>query len=159
MERKRLRLRIIAFDLGRNFAYAHNITNGSPKAVHKVLPGETRAHRFGALTTWLEEIFAGLPELDAVVYETPFARGRDATRSLWGYAGIIEARASLARLPVVDVAVPTIKKFAALHGKASKNDMLAAARTFGYEGDDEHEADAVCLLKYAEANLERGGQS
>jgi hypothetical protein len=35
--------------------------------------------------------------------------------------------------------------------------MIKAAQKFGYAGGNEHEADAVCLLHYAIANLERGG--
>lgn len=148
-------MKVIAFDLGKNFAWAHRpgrkIVTG-----HITVEGQ-RAHRQGALQVELEKLLTGLAfDLDAVVYETPFARGRDATRSLWGIAGIIEACATNAGLPVVDVAVPTIKKHATGHGKASKEEMIAAARKMGYKGKNEHEADAACLLHYAEANLERG---
>jgi Holliday junction resolvasome RuvABC endonuclease subunit len=146
-------LNIIAFDLGRNFAWASN-WRGRCNTHSLVLEGE-RAHRQSQLLTYLLSNHAGLGDLDVAVYETPFARGRDATRSLWGIAGIIEACATHAGLPVVDVAVPTIKKFATGHGKASKMDMIAAAQRMGYKGNNEHEADAVCLLRYAEANLER----
>ena len=149
------RMKIIAFDLGRNFAWAYNGSN-------VILTGNvnfgtvSRAHRQGLLLTYLKRLFIQIPYgVEAVIYETPFARGRDATRSLWGIAGIIEATATNAGLPVVDAAVPTIKKFATGHGKACKEDMIAAAHKFGYKGDNEHEADSVCLLRYAEANLER----
>ena len=153
-------MRIITFDLGRHFAYAHNL-GPKPVAVGFVLVGDTRAHRLGYLKRYLDNLFmsfesqGGSPGFDIAVYETPFARGRDPTRSLWGMAGIIEACATNAGLAVTDVAVPTIKKHATGHGKASKNDMIAAAQRMGYKGADEHEADAVCLLKYAEANLEK----
>jgi Holliday junction resolvasome RuvABC endonuclease subunit len=143
-------MRIIAFDLGKNFAWAWR-PYGSVVASHFVLDG-IRSHRMGQLMELLPPILG--ERFDAVVYETPFARGRDATRSLWGIAGIIEACATNAKCAVVDVAVPTIKKFATGHGKAPKNDMIAAARNFGYRGENEHEADAVCLLAYAEENLE-----
>ena len=146
-------IKVIAFDLGKNFAYAHNL-GGKLFSKHILLKGDSRAHRLGYLNGYLAELFKTLNALEAVIYETPFARGRDATRSLWGIAGIIEACASTANLPVVDAAVPTIKKFATGHGKGPKVDMIAAAQRFGYVGDNEHEADAVCLLKYAEANLE-----
>lgn len=146
-------MKIIAFDLGRNMAWACNCY-GKMTTDHKLFEGE-RAHRQGELMNFLGLMMPSPAECDAVVYETPFARGRDATRSLWGIAGIIEACATDAGLAVVDVAVPTIKKFATGHGKACKEEMIAAARKFGYKGSNEHEADAVCLLKYAEANLER----
>lgn len=147
-------MKIIAFDLGKNFAWAHNLEK-KLVAAHWVLPGETRAHRLGALDRDLTNLFLNLDGLDIVIYETPFARGRDATRTLWGIAGLIEACASNAGLPVVDAAVPTIKKFATGSGKASKEEMIAAAKKMGYKGKNEHEADSVCLLRYAEANLER----
>lgn len=154
-------MRVIAFDLGKNFAFAHNLAGKKPTTGIIVLPGATRAHRLGALYPYLMQQFEllaqvdGSPGFDIVVYETPFARGRDATRSLWGIAGIIEAAGTNALMPVLDVAVPTIKKFAAGSGKASKEEMIAAAKKMGYKGVNEHEADAVCLLRYAEANLER----
>ena len=153
-------LKIIALDLGRNFAWASNRLSPKHYGLRvgcQVYDG-LRAHRLGLLLLFLQttldtETSAG--RVDAIVYETPFARGRDATRSLWGIAGIIEACATNAGLPVVDVAVPTIKKFATGDGRGSKEAMTAAAKKFGYKGSNEHEADAVCLLKYAEANLER----
>lgn len=147
-------MKIIAFDLGKNFAWAHQ-PGRKVITSHFTIEG-ARAHRLAETMNQLVELLGGLTfGLDAVVYETPFARGRDATRSLWGIAGVIEACATNAGLPCLDVAVPTIKKFATGHGKASKEDMIAAARKFGYKGTNEHEADAVCLLRYAEANFER----
>lgn len=150
-------MQIIAFDLGRNFAFAHNL-KGKLYSKHIILQGDCRAHRLGYLNQYLTALFEMLSGFEAVIYETPFARGRDATRSLWGIAGIIEACASSANLPVVDAAVPTIKKFATGSGRGAKTDMISAAQKFGYKGSNEHEADAVCLLRYAEANLERPGQ-
>jgi len=143
-------MRIIAFDLGKNMAFAINL-NGIQTG--RITFDGIRSHRQGKLLDWLQTL--PWEKYDAVIYETPFARGRDATRSLWGIAGVIEAVASKHYKPVVDAAVPTIKKFATGHGKASKEEMIAAARKFGYRGENEHEADAVCLLCYAEANLER----
>lgn len=147
-------MKIIAFDLGRIFAFAHNI-DAQITTHHVFFEPAARPHRFACCYVWLYAHISELKQLDAVVYETPFARGCDATRSLWGYACLIEAVASRCNLPVVDVAVPTIKKFATEHGKACKEDMIAAAKKFGYHGNNEHEADAVCLLEYAKANLER----
>ncbi len=146
-------MRIIAFDLGKNFAWAWRPQRGIV-AGHLALDG-IRSHRMGQLMKLLPPILGSMC-FDAVVYETPFARGRDATRSLWGIAGIVEACATNAGCAVVDVAVPTIKKFATGHGKAPKDDMIAAAQRMGYRGTNEHEADAVCLLAYAEVNLEKG---
>lgn len=157
-------MNIIAFDQGQNFACAMNNFKGANMGVktHFVFFDGERPHRQGMLLAYLDQLFNDLRQLpggphilDAAVYETPFNRGPHATRSGWGIAGVIEACATKAGLPVVDVAVPTIKKFATGHGRAPKEDMIAAANNWGYLGNNEHEADAVCLLKYAEKYLER----
>lgn len=142
-------MNIIAFDLGATIGWACNAPFAGG---HKLFTG-LRAHRQGQLLAWLPHMLSG--GLDLVVYETPFARGRDATRCGWGSAGVIEAAASLAGLPVIDVAVATIKKFATRDGRASKDMMIRAAQRLGYQGSNEHEADAFWLLKYAEQNAER----
>lgn len=145
---------VVAFDLGATFAWATNMPATNQPWGSETLPG-TRAHRLGAFARWLEASSIWMHGADVVIYETPFARGRDATRSLWGMAGVLEAEATKMGLPVVDAAVATIKKFATGHGHSPKDGMIEAARKLGYVGSDEHEADAYCLLKYAEANLER----
>jgi Holliday junction resolvasome RuvABC endonuclease subunit len=142
-------MNIIAFDLGATIGWACN----SPYGVGSKLFTGPRAHRQGQLLDWLPDMLSG--GLDLVVYETPFARGRDATRCGWGSAGVIEAAASLAGLPVIDVAVATIKKFATRDGRASKDMMVRAAQRLGYQGSNEHEADAFWLLKYTEENAEK----
>ena len=144
-------MKILAFDLGSNMAWATNVKCKLPIGSKKF--DGIRTHRLGATLKWLQAF--DWANLEAVVYETPFARGRDATRSLWGIAGLIEATATNAGLPVVDVAVPTIKKFATGHGFAAKSEMIIAANRMGYVGTNEHEADALCLLRYAETNLEK----
>ena len=148
-------MKIIAFDLGSTMAWASNIGNHRTIVTGcKTFTG-SRAERLTAIHCWLEEGEEFNWRVDAVIYETPLTRGQAATRILWGIAGLVEVTASLKFLPVLDVAVPTIKKFATGSGHAGKTQMIAAARKFGYTGTDEHEADAVCLLRYAAANLER----
>ncbi len=139
-------MKIIAFDLGANMAWAD-----LAQTAHHFFEGN-RVVRFAAIASWLQGF--SWKKYDVVVYETPLARGQAATRSLWGIAGILEAAVTCANLPIVDVAVPTIKKFATGNGFAAKDDMIKAAQKFGYIGQNEHEADAVCLLNYAIANLE-----
>ena len=158
---------IAAFDLGRNLGWATNLRR-KRRWGHAQF-SELRAHRLGEFVKLLSgelfEIAGGdlreafppdlLTSVDVIVFETPFTRGRAATRSLWGMAGVLEACASNAGKPVVDVSVATIKKFATGHGHSPKNTMIAAARELGYRGENDNEADAYCLLKYAEANLEK----
>lgn len=148
-------LRTIAFDLGANSAFAHELGNRLT-VKFRAFEG-IREHRAAAYMRWLYEEFSDikirgvLP--DAIVYERPFARGQHATRSLWGIAGILEAVATDMGWAVLDITPGEIKKFAAGSGKAEKPAMIAAAKKFGYKGANEHEADAVCLLRYAEKHV------
>lgn len=154
-------MRVIAFDIGANLAVAHNL-GAIPHVQHETFDG-IRAHRAGATLLFLHRLFREIKankafgKPDAVVYEQPFARGEAATRSLWGIAGLIEATATNAGFGVVSVTPTEIKKFACGKGKAEKDEMISAAHMLGYEGANEHEADAWCLLHYAEVNLEAGG--
>lgn len=150
-------MRIVHFDIGANMALAHNGFGDFIVTEHKLFAGP-RAHRAGETTIWLRRRLSEIKAecgLEAVCYERPFARGRDATRCLWGLAGIIEAEATNAGFPVVDAENAQIKKFARslltnTKGMEPKEVLLAAAHLLGYIGDIEHEADAYVGLKYAE---------
>lgn len=154
-------MKIVSFDLGAEFGVAHNIFD-HVHAEHWSLTG-ARQPRLGGLLHKLDCLFNTLRQnekrlsvrLSAVFYERPFARGAHATRSLWGMAGLIEAVSAHFQLPAFDMPPLSIKKFAAGNHRASKEDMIAAAKRFGYTGNNEHEADAICGLKYAEATLIR----
>ena len=146
-------MKIIALDLGSNMALAHNGMD-IPIVDSKLFVGP-RAHRAMDIMQWCNIRFSQIKKLcdiDLVVYERPFGRGMDATRCGWGIAGIVEAVGSAYGWPVTDTDPQTIKKFATGAGKAEKSAMIDAARRLGYTGRNEHEADAFCLLKYAEAN-------
>jgi len=146
-------MKILAFDLGSNMAVAHNLFGPTDIRVeHKWFKG-TRQQRAGATWIWLHDLFDQAGEVDAVVYERPFVRGQDATRSLWGLAGLIEARASVDGVLCLDYSPKEIKLHSTGHGNAGKEDMILAAAMTGYLGDNEHEADAWCLLRYAEYDL------
>lgn len=164
-------MKIIALDLGSNMALAHNIIPDVNVVDSKEFDG-IRSHRAGAILAWLNRRFteikkAGCNESICVVYERPFGRGFDATRCGWGIAGIIEGLATHHGWAVTDQTPQSIKKFAIggrarvkmtsaqrrVAAAAEKLDMLAAAQRMGYVGENEHEADAFCLLKYAEENL------
>lgn len=143
-------MKIIALDIGSNMAMAHNL-RGVPSVLSCEFKGD-RPTRAAETQVWLERRLQVLVAADVVVYERPFNRGRDATRCSWGLAGIIEACATRAGMAVLDVENGTVKRFAL--GKrdirgATKQDMIAAAQLMGYTGDNEHEADAWCLLQYA----------
>lgn len=147
-------MKIAAFDLGSTMAVAHNLYE-TPHAEHHFFSGD-RPQRASQTLHWLEGVFAQARVrggLDAVVYERPFARGMHATRSLWGLAGLLEALAERDGVPCIDITPKEIKKHATGGGDASKADMILCASLSGYPGDNEHEADAWCLLRMAEDTL------
>lgn len=157
-------MKIAAFDLGTTWAVASN-ASGADIATHFDLnPDRTkpklkrqRPEVLGLFTAILAEVFEDADSVgflpDTLVYERPFARGQGATRLLWGMAGILEAAAHTAGIAILDITPSEIKKWATSSGSADKDKMLVAARRLGYTGDNEHEADAYCLLKFAEATL------
>lgn len=145
-------LKLITFDLGANFALAHNGCDGVVCVEHRVFTGP-RAHRAKDTMRYLKGRLvdcqlAGI-YFDAAVYERPFVRGRDATRCLWGIAGIIEAVCTDWNMAVVDAENQQLKKWAKGFGGV-KDGMLEAAQSLGYIGDNEHEADCFLLLKFSE---------
>ena len=156
-------IKIAAFDLGSTAAIACNCTIRAGKLKdsgawyqHYGLE-DKNATRPQRLAHFLIQtniyILRARPEV--VVFERPFARGQAATRALWGYAGILDALAINHNLIVTDFTPAEIKKWSTGNGRASKDEMLVAAWRLGYEGDNEHEADAFLLLKFSEAGMKR----
>lgn len=143
-------MNITAFDLGANMAVAQ-YRYGRFAAYHEVFKGK-RPRRAGDTLKWVAGSCTGA---DLVIYERPFARGADATRCLWGIAGLIEACAHNAGAAVLDASPSEIKNWATGQGSGSKANMMDAAKNLGYSGDNEHEADAWCLLHYAIATCEK----
>jgi len=145
------KLHIIALDLGGVSAYAVNVPGWVATGHWDVTRGRKalRPERLGEFAAHLELQLMMMGALDVLIYERPFARGADATRSLWGYAGIAESLGHKYGAAVLDLTPNQIKLWAAGNARASKTDMLVAARRMGYDGENEHEADAYCLMMYA----------
>ena len=156
--KKKQELNIVALDLGGVSAYAVNMPGG-PTTGRWDVTRKGKARRPGRLARFMAELDLQLMlmgDIDAVIYERPFARGAAATRALWGYAGIVEALAHARGAAVLDLTPGQIKKWATGDARATKEDMLVAAKKMGYLGDNEHEADAYCLMKYADATAVKG---
>lgn len=157
-------MKLACFDLGTTWALATNqplgeaLTSPLAQAYHHTLIGGNRIAKLIGFRKILE-LNVRWEDYDFVVYERPFARGQAATRMLWGMAGIIESVCG-EHCGILDFTPAEIKKWATGYGNASKDAMgLAAAVRLGYTGNNEHEADAYCLLKFSEANLHVEGPS
>lgn len=165
-------MNIIHFDIGSHMALAHNGCEGVVVVEHFTATGP-RQERAAQTLRWLarrakEMREAGI-KFNLCHYDRPFTRGYDASRCLWGIAGIVEAVFG-GDTVLLDSTPQSVKSFALekigrvpsrSKTKMKKRDreaaaqqeklwMIEAAQAMGYEGDNEHEADAYCGLKYAE---------
>ncbi|HOB43403.1 MAG TPA: hypothetical protein PLK04_09270 [Bacillota bacterium] len=100
---------------------------------------------------------------DGVVYEqAPIARGYDAQRNSYGFEAVLNLVCQEYGVPCFPVHARTLKKWATGNGNATKEEMIrAAVERFGYRPacePDDNEADAVCLLAYAENECEVTGR-
>jgi len=145
-------MKTLALDIGKTMAVCTNIEGYAP--THRLYDGDRRA-RAGEVMLMMHRLLRELKPkgLEVVVYEDTFARGINATKALYGLVGIIEATCANAGFTAMGVPPQTVKTFATGKGNATKEEMIAAAQIMGYDGDNEHEADSYCLLKYAEATI------
>lgn len=165
-------MKIIHLDLGTNMAFAHNGCDGVVVVEHFTSTG-ARPERAAQTLRWLAKRAKQMQDagiaFNVCHYERPFSRGYDATRCTWGIAGIIEGVFG-GNTVILDSTPQSIKSFAlekigrvptrsktkmkkAQREAAAKQEklwMIEAAQAMGYAGDNEHEADAYCGLKYAE---------
>lgn len=119
-----------------------------------------RQERLGALLYWVDTVLRNRAST-VVVYYTPFARGRDATRSLWGAAGVIEAAAAKRRILAVDMPEATVRAYFGIKSTLKKAERradlkqqsIAKASELGYNVSNDDEADAALLYHYAKENV------
>ena len=89
-----------------------------------------------------------------IVYEQPHMRGGHATEVLAGLVATLQAFCSSFGIEHTAVHTATLKKFATGSGRADKAGMILYAKgKLGHDPIDDNEADAVCLLHYAEVNI------
>jgi len=73
--------------------------------------------------------------------------GTDAAHVYGGFMAVLEMYCVLKQIPLVGLEVASIKQHATGKGNADKEAMLEAARNeFGYDGDNDNEADALWIL-------------
>lgn len=114
---------------------------------------ESPGMRFLRFSAWLRRMIQE-HKIDTVVYEQPHQRGGAATTV--GVGLVTHLMSTCADLGVEHVAVHsgTLKKFVTGKGNADKNEMIEHAKSaVGRDVSDDNEADAIHLLRYAEATL------
>lgn len=105
--------------------------------------------RFDRFEEWIDGLVA-VHQPDAIAFEAPLvARGPNVAtnhatiRFLFGLAAIVEKRAHQLGVRCAEINVQTVKLHFAGHGHARKQDIIGRCRGFGWQVDNEHEADAA----------------
>ena len=112
--------------------------------------GESPGMRFLRCRSWLEEVYGLLnKKVNVIVYEQAQHRGGAATMVCVGLVTEVQAFASKYNIEMMPVHTGTLKKFSTGNGRASKKDMVKAAKKKGWKPEDHNEADAQLLLEYA----------
>lgn len=155
-------MKLLALDLATRVGWACGAPNENVRFGTHVLPstgGEIGpfADAFGQ---WLRsKIESEKPEL--IVFEAPIlTSGLTAiatARKLMGLAYHTELIAFDHQLRVRESNLMTVKKFFAGSGKATKQDMVAAARRHGWDVDNDDEADALALWSHTIDRMVPGG--
>ena len=140
-------LPIFALDPGRQTGWAfladdNTLIYGTSKFIWPT-HGETLA-RFA---DWLADKLTKL-EPAHLAYESPIRFG-GGWELMTQFAGVIKLVCWRREILVSEVAPTTVKKVATGSGKASKMEMMAAARHRGWTPKTDHEADALWILDHA----------
>lgn len=138
---------LLALDLGQTWGWSRWHSFGGPfpgfmGSGYEVStkPGDAS---LGQWRDWLRQELRAW-DYQAVAYEEPGVfRSVAATRSIYGRRGILHAVASGAALHTVTPS--QLKKWATGSGKASKSDMVMAARRYKGSVKDHNEADAILV--------------
>lgn len=110
---------------------------------------ESSGERLVNLEKFLENIIEE-KRITEVVAERPMGMG-PAKEVLTEMKGVVSLVCARYKLPLTFKSASEIKKFATGKGRAEKPEMIQAAVTrWGYDGDNDNEADAICLYFFYE---------
>jgi len=140
---------LLALDLGTKTGYAVGTAQSHISGVSDFKPGrfEGGGMRYLRFRRWLDDLHAAV-EFDEVVFEEVRRhKATDAAHVYGGLMGVLTTWCEEAAVPYSAVPVGTIKKFATGKGNANKEAVIAAVRSWGFEPEDDNEADAIALLK------------
>lgn len=152
-------MNILALDIATKTGWAYRINGRILSGVQdfSLKRGDSPGMRFVRFAKWLEE-FASWEDV-CVVYEEPHhGKGGSAVQVLFGLLGHLTSFCAIHGFEHTAVKTKELKKYATGKGNAKKEDMIATANELlGAQGSDptksDDEADAICLLNYAEKVL------
>ncbi len=146
--------KILALDLATKTGFCTGKIPGlkdelSGTKIFDVKRGESPGMRFLRLNSWLSEMFVLMGGIDIIVYEQAHHRGGPATQCAVGMATHVMSFAAEHDIETMSVHTGTLKKYATGAGNAGKGQVMAAAQRLGYNPEDDNEADAIFLWRYA----------
>lgn len=119
----------------------------------KTKKDESTGMKWIRLKSKLKELYE-VEKFDIIVYERPAGRHTASVISTSKLCGVIEMFALENGIQYAGFSATEIKKFATGKGNSGKPQMIQAAKDkYGYEGEDDNEADALHLLNLAKENL------
>jgi len=145
-------MKILALDLATKTGWAHSdggsgVQNFAPRR------GDSPGMRWVEFQAWLRRLLDACPT-DIIAYEQAHHRGGAATHVAHSLIGIVEKVAAEREIELTNRHTATIKKYATGNGRASKGDMMVAARDlYDMEIIDDNHADALLLLHLVEDDL------
>lgn len=151
---------LLALDLGTTTGFAVGAPNGGALVTGTwgLKPGryDGGGMRFVKFRQKLNEMQTAFG-VDMVCFEeVRNHRGIDAAHVYGGLMAVLQEWCELNQIPYEGIPVGTIKKFAAGNGNATKDMVMAAVRSWGYEPADYDEADATALWHCKAAETKSG---
>ena len=98
---------------------------------------------------WLTELKNSCGSIDAIYFEEVRKHlGVDAAHKYGGFLAHLTAWCERHKIPYQGIPVGTIKKHITGKGNASKQDVIQAVKTKGFNPQDDNEADSLALLDF-----------
>jgi hypothetical protein len=144
---------LLALDLGTTTGWALRTGDArilSGTASFKPSRYDGGGMRYLRFRSWLDQLEADAPTIDAVYFEEVRRHvGTDAAHLYGGFLATLTSWCEQRIIPYQGVPVGTIKRHVAAKGNADKNAVLAAIRARGFAPADDNEADAIAILLWA----------
>lgn len=138
--------RLLALDISSHVGWARLVASGGrPRFGTLKIEGPDLAWKLGQLSEWLDDQYMVDP-FDGIAWERPLLTPTDTVdllELLYGACGVVYAFAGRRRMPWCEVSVTDAKLALTGKAKATKEQMLHAARTtLNWRATTHHEADA-----------------
>lgn len=148
---KKGELKMLALDIASTCGWCTKTTSGYWNLAPK--KDESKGMRLIRFKAKLKEI-CELEQINLIVFEQLATYGKFPNFVAAEMQGVLKLFCEEKHIEYKSYPPTVIKKFGAGKGNAGKELMIEAAKTkFGYTGNDDNEADAICLFYLAQSDL------